>query len=235
MESHGRSVLDTWFKRGPILVIFMVVAGCAPASHLAPGVPVTQVSKALPTTTPTEAAQFAPTLTATPSPTITAMPTPAEIWYQLVLRTPVPWTTPLPPAERSPLDDTYGKFDPSEIEWWICRRCPDYLPAGGNWRLQLDKGVYRIYYEVIQWRSLGSFVVVGDRIYLFNDPYCQWDVGEYRWKLENRELTFKVVKDACAIGMRAANLTGYPWMSCQPPNKEAAISDHWIKPLGCER
>ena len=138
-------------------------------------------------------------------------------------------------ADAYPLDDTYGKLDPSEPEWWICRRCPDYLPAGGNWRLQFDKGVYRIYYEVIQWRSLGSFVVSGDRIYLFNDPYCQWDVGEYRWKLEDRKLTFEVIEDPCSFKLRAANLTGYAWVSCQPPNREAAISDHWIKPAGCER
>jgi hypothetical protein len=163
------------------------------------------------------------------------MSTPADIWYQVVMRTPIPWTTPLPPAERSTLDGTFGKFDPTEPEWWVCRRCPDYLPAGGNWRLQFDKGVYRIYYEVIQWRSLGSYVVSGDHIYLFNDPYCQWDVGEYRWKLEDRQLTFEVVQDPCSFKLRAANLTGYAWASCQPPNLEAAISDHWIKPPGCER
>ena len=28
-------------------------------------------------------------------------------------------------------------------------------------------------------------------------------------------------------------LTKQPWLSCQPPNPEAAISDHWIRPPGC--
>jgi len=213
------------------IALFAILAGCTRVTQPPIKLPAPQPVGAAPDT----GLAGAPTPTITPSPTLTAMPTPSDIWYQVVMRTPVPWTTPLPPAERSPIDDTYGKFDPSEPEWWICRRCPDYLPAGGNWRLQFDKGVYRIYYEVIQWRSLGSFVVSGDRIYLFNDPYCQWDVGEYRWKLEDRKLTFEVIQDPCSFKLRSANLTGYPWESCQPPNKEAAISDHWIKPAGCER
>jgi hypothetical protein len=29
------------------------------------------------------------------------------------------------------------------------------------------------------------------------------------------------------------NLTNFPWQSCQPANIEAAITDHWAKPPGC--
>lgn len=222
-----------------LTVVFAIMAGCTHVPQPAMGLSASKSMGVAQTTEPTQAQSLSPTPTETPtptpspSPTLTAMPTPSDIWFQLVLRTPIPWTTPQPPEERTPLDDTYAKFDPSEREWWICRRCPDYLPAGGNWRLQFDKGVYRIYYDVIQWRSLGSYVVSGDRIYLFNDPYCQWEVGEYRWKLENRQLTFEVIEDPCSFKLRAANLTSMPWTSCQPPNREAAISDHWIKPAGC--
>jgi hypothetical protein len=42
-----------------------------------------------------------------------------------------------------------------------------------------------------------------------------------------------VIQDDCSFKLRAANLTNMPWASCQPPNREAAISDHWIKPAGC--
>jgi len=59
-------------------------------------------------------------------------------------------------------------------------------------------------------------------------------IGEYKWDLEKVALKLEEVKDSCAIHMRALNLTRQAWLSCQPPNIEAAISDHWIKPPGCE-
>ena len=97
----------------------------------------------------------------------------------------------------------------------------------------MEKGIYRIYYEVTEWRSLGSFSLSGDRIYFFNDPSCMKEVGEYQWELNQGALSLELVEDECAIGMRAANFTKQPWLSCQPPNLEAAISDHWLKPSGC--
>jgi hypothetical protein len=124
-------------------------------------------------------------------------------------------------------------LDPSEPEWFNCFRCADFLPNGGEWRLQLDKGIYRIYYAVTQWRSLGSFSVVDDRIYFFNDPNCPKDVGIYRWTLEDGVLNLETIEDACAIQMRSANFSKQPWLSCTPPVVEAAISDHWQKPAGC--
>jgi len=84
------------------------------------------------------------------------------------------------------------------------------------------------------WRSLGSYTISGDHIYLFNDPYCNWDTGEYIWKLEGGVLVFTEVNDPCSQGLRAANLTDQPWLSCTPPNVEAMITDHWQKPEGCD-
>jgi hypothetical protein len=46
--------------------------------------------------------------------------------------------------------------------------------------------------------------------------------------------TVKVIEDECAIGLRAMNLTNLPWLSCHPPSTEAAITDHWPKPRGCD-
>jgi hypothetical protein len=49
-----------------------------------------------------------------------------------------------------------------------------------------------------------------------------------------RKLILNLAEDNCAIGLRAINLTKLPWLSCQPPNREAAITDHWPKPAGCD-
>lgn len=165
--------------------------------------------------------------------------TPTDLWYALFQRTPFPYTTPLPPAESTILDGPYVKFDPDEPQWWHCRRCEDYIAAGGIWRMHLEKGVYRIFYDVTNWKSLASFELSGDRLYLFNDPNCPDTVGIYTWRQENWEgqltLTLELVEDDCAIKLRGRNLSKQPWLSCLPPNTEAAISDHWEKPQGCVR
>jgi len=30
------------------------------------------------------------------------------------------------------------------------------------------------------------------------------------------------------------NLTQMPWDACRPPNIEAAVTEHWRKPEGCD-
>lgn len=178
------------------------------------------------------AATSAPPIDGTPMIEIT--PT-VDRWVELLERTPYPWSTPLPPVETSPLDDTYVKLDPSPATPFPCRRCPDYaLDGGGVWKLSLDDGIFRIYFTVNGWRSLGSFTVSGDHIFFFNDPNCPKVIGEYQWRLENGALTFKEINDTCSIHLRAENLVRQPWLSCRPPNREAAVSDHWLKPAGCQ-
>jgi hypothetical protein len=142
------------------------------------------------------------------------------IWAELLQKTPFPHTAPLPPQKHTALDGTYTKFDPKKTPAVPCRRCPDYVPAGGIWRLQLSKGVYRIFHEFSGWRSIGSFVVEGTRVKLFNDPTCIEVTGTYTWTFEAGRLNWVVVQDECAIGMRAKNLMQQPWLSCQPPSTE---------------
>jgi hypothetical protein len=173
-------------------------------------------------------------------PTEPVVDTTVDAWSSLLQVTPFAFITPLPEEAWTPIDGTYAKFDSSEPQWWACRRCADYRPAGGIWKLQFDKGVMRIYYNVTGWRSIASYTVDNDRLYLFNDPYCPQEVGEYiwrledKWGLENRELALEVVQDSCSINLRGENLSELPWDSCLPPNLMTGASDHWHKSPGCE-
>lgn len=175
-------------------------------------------------------------------PTPTTLPSETELsdplatpdgWLTLLEHTPVPWTTPLPAEQPTVLDSTYVKINPRLATPFPCKRCPDYALEGGLWKFQLDKGVFRIYYTFNGWRSLGSYTVSDDVLYLFNDPYCNWETGSYSWTLEAGVLILTEIDDPCSQGLRAANLTDQPWLSCQPPNVEAMITDHWQKPEGC--
>ena len=159
---------------------------------------------------------------------------PSEIWSGLLQRMPYPYTLPLPPEKSTEVDGTYTKFELKDTPPVPCRRCPDYAPEGGIWKISFNKGVFRILHKVTGWKDIGTFLVSGDQITLANDPTCQEVIGLYTWKLEGGALVLKVIEDKCAIGLRAKNLTNLPWLSCQPPNAEAAVTDHWPKPAGCD-
>ena len=171
---------------------------------------------------------------AEPRPSVNANVSTSVIWTELLQKTPFPHTAPLPPSVPADLDGTYAKFDTKKTPPVPCRRCPDYVPEGGIWKLNLNEGVFRIFHEYSGWRSIGSFVVDGNRVRLFNDPTCMEVMGSYTWSLKEGRLALQVVEDKCAIGMRAKNLTQLPWMSCQPPSMEADFSGHWNKPSGCD-
>lgn len=161
-------------------------------------------------------------------------PSGREVWTGLLQRQPYPYLIPLPGAVRSPVDGTYTKVAAGAADPVHCRRCPDYAPEGGLWKLNLDRGVMRILHQENRWKSIGTFIVAGDRILLANDPACQDELGLYRWRLDEGQLVFEVIDDPCAIQLRAMNLTQHPWRSCRPPNIEAAVTEHWPKPEGCD-
>lgn len=135
-------------------------------------------------------------------------------WDVLLEQTPVAYTTPLPEAATTALDGTYAKIDQSQPQWWLCLRCADYRPAGGIWKLQFDKGVMRIYYEVTGWKSVASYTVEDDRLTIFNDPYCRDELGEYNWHRDEANLTLDVIQDACSFSLRAQNLSQQLWSDC---------------------
>lgn len=151
-----------------------------------------------------------------------------NVWSSLLQVTPFPYASPLPASDSTPLDGTYAKYDPAPPQWWSCLRCADYRPAGGAWRMQFDRGVMRIYYEVTGWHSLASYTVSGDHLYLFNDPYCKEATGEYKWKLENGNLILGIVDDPCSFQLRGRNLAGQAWAACQ--GDHVASSE---EPRGC--
>lgn len=158
---------------------------------------------------------------------------PEELWAALLQREPYPYTIPLL-SQPSTLDGTYVKQAKKTGEIVHCRRCPDWAPETGIWKLQLSKGTYRIFHAMTGWKSIGTFVVADDRILFANDPCCTKGIGVYSWKLEEGQLILTVIDDQCSISLRAMNLTELPWLSCQPPSIEAAVTDHWPKPPGCE-
>jgi len=155
-------------------------------------------------------------------------------WTGLFDRTPYPFTTPLPPARKSPIDGTYIKIDPRTATPFPCRRCPDYAMEGGLWKISFEDGIFRIIYSVNGWRSLGSFSVSGEQLMLFNDPNCIYDVGVYNWKLESGQLFLTEIDDVCSIHLRAENLINQPWLSCQWPDLIALLTGDWAAPAGCE-
>lgn len=156
-----------------------------------------------------------------------------RMWSDVLEFQAYPYLEALPPGVVTEVDGVYGKVEPGEPQWWRCARCPDFRLSGGNWRLMLHQGTMRMYYEVTGFSTVASYEVTGDTLRLYNDPHCPYEVGQYTWTLENGELQFTEVDDQCAIHLRAENLIHLPWISCQPPNTEAAITDHWIKPTAC--
>jgi len=171
------------------------------------------------------------------------VPAATNPWFELQQRNPYPYTLPLAPAIRTPIDGAYTKMEVTENPTVHCRRCPDYAPEGGLWKLRFDKGVFRIYHADTGWKGIGTFLVTTDflaeiptgQLVLANDPVCQEVIGVYRWKLEQGKLFLSVIEDPCAIRLRALNLTHLAWLACQPPGQEAAISGHWPVPVGCEK
>jgi hypothetical protein len=160
-------------------------------------------------------------------------PTPTPLWGGLLDHGPVPIAADLPATTRTTVDGVYARHSNKPPQWWSCLRCADYRPAGGTWRILLDRGVLRILYDVTAWRTLASYEIDGDRLRIFNDPICPWEEGLYRWELHDGSLRLHVVEDTCGFGLRSANLTAGPWLACAPPDLRAAASDAWSKPPGC--
>ena len=113
-----------------LLVLTAITAACSSNTHSA-----------------SDQATSGPAMTKTATVVPVSTPVPTGAWAALLEKQPHPYTTPLPESSPTVLDGTYAKIEPKEGTPVPCRRCPDYLPEGGVWRLHLDRGVYRIYHQ----------------------------------------------------------------------------------------
>ncbi len=160
-------------------------------------------------------------------------------WNNLLKREPFIYTIPSV-KKTTPVDGVYVKNALRQGEKVPCMRCPDWLANPGIWRIYFNRGTYRIINTATGWKSIGTYIVSKNRILLANDPSCINEFGLYTFKFEycnhpykKKYLTFKVIDDPCAIKLRGLNLGEKEWISCHPPNEEAAITEHWPKPDGC--
>ncbi len=148
-------------------------------------------------------------------PTPLSMADPVHRWDALQLEKPFAYTTPLFPVSAGPFDGVYTKVDQDPPQYWKCLRCADYRPVGGIWKLSFERGAMRIFYEVTGWYSVASYSTSADRLQIFNDPFCPYDVGEYKWKLDGESLILDPIEDkSCAFALRQENLGKQPWLSC---------------------
>jgi len=152
-------------------------------------------------------------------PVTTFTGTPTSIWNALQESTPVAFMTPLPDSAETSIDGIYTKIDNDWPQWWRCLRCGDYRMAGGIWKIQFANGVMRIFYDVTGWRSIASYTVNDNHLYVFNDPYCPDMVGEYTWSLKDDGLSLVTVNDPCAFELREKNLSKQTWTPCGSTNE----------------
>ncbi len=157
---------------------------------------------------------------------------------------PYPYTSPLPAPTPTELDGIYtyaAKFIGTPTP---CRRCAPYRAEGGTWTLEFDKGVFRVTHSDTDFLGIGSFIVDGDKLILFNDPHCHLETATYSWHRDGRVLRLTPIEDSCAFGLRSKNLGDESWLlqtneagnqldPCQPPNREAAVTGHWPAPENC--
>ncbi len=155
---------------------------------------------------------------------------------------PFPYSRPLPPEVPTVLDGLYTRTIPFDGTPTPCKRCAGYRTEGGEWTLYFNKGIFKVFHPITDFEAVGSFAVSGNRLTVFNDPYCEEDlsmVGEYVWQKDGDTLRLESIDDSCSIGLRAKNLTASAWTKkddpCQPPNREAAVTDHWNKPPECDK
>lgn len=159
---------------------------------------------------------------------LTAVPTATvSIWDSLLAREPQDISgNPIALGEPGPLDGIYGRLDNSPPQWWRCLRCAEYRPAGGFWRMQLDRGIVRLLYTLNDWRTVAQFRIEGDKLFIFNDLVCRQE-GEYKWALADGALSLEVIEDPCAFELRGRNLSQASWNLC-PEDRNAVGA-----PLGC--
>jgi hypothetical protein len=150
--------------------------------------------------------------------------------------TPYPYTRPLPPRTRTPLDGTYMRIltieDVDGLLPFRCLRCPPFFLNAGVSTIAFHRGYYWLNHQLSGFKSLGMYTVERGRVTLFNDPWCPQDRSTYRWDVRRGALTFEPLSGTCVYEeARAKDLTKAPWTKIKPC---VYLIEHlWPGPIAC--
>jgi hypothetical protein len=153
---------------------------------------------------------------------------------------PYPYHSPTPaPDSTSPLDGTYLRMltlhDVGGARVGLpyrCLRCPPFRIDAGVSTLIFFHGAYYLHHQLSGFRTMGSFVVDGDRVTLFNDPNCPQTEGVYEFERSAHAVRFRVVHDDCPFsGERGFDLTARPWTHASVCQRR--IQNLWPGELAC--
>ena len=152
---------------------------------------------------------------------------------------PYPFMSPTPPPDATPIDGTYLRtVDLDEVGGariglpYRCFRCPPYRIDAGVSTLIFTKGAYYLHHHLSGFRTMGSFVIEGDRLTLFNDPNCPQTPGVYTFEHTAHGITLEAVRDGCPYTHeRADDLEFHDWTRISPCFRR--IRDLWPGEVAC--
>lgn len=132
---------------------------------------------------------------------------------------PYPFMSPTPPPVPTVLDGTYlrtvtlREVGGARIGLpYRCFRCPPFRVDAGVSTFVFFRGAYYLHHHLSGFRTLGSFVVEGDRVTFFNDANCPQSPGVYEFEITAHGLRLRVVEDDCPFsGERALDLEAKTW------------------------
>jgi len=132
---------------------------------------------------------------------------------------PYPFMSPTPPPSPTAIDGTYmrtmtlGDVGGARVGLpFRCLRCPPFRIDAGVSTLVFFHGAYYLHHQLSGFRTMGSFVVEGDRVTFFNDANCPQSPGVYEFELSAHSIRFRVVEDDCPFsGERGFDLMVRPW------------------------
>jgi hypothetical protein len=132
---------------------------------------------------------------------------------------PYPYVGPVPPEEPTPIDGAYIRVQPlrglgpAEVALPMrCLRCIPFRVETGVSTLILYRGRYFLNHQSSGFKTLGFYLMRGDRITFYDDPNCPNIRGVYRWQRSDARLRLQLVRDPCPFDrLRSIDLTSMAW------------------------
>jgi hypothetical protein len=152
---------------------------------------------------------------------------------------PYAYVGPVPPEEPTPVDGAYLRVQPlrglgpAEVALPMrCLRCIPFRVEAGVSTLILYRGRYFLNHQSSGFKTLGFYLVRGDRITFYDDPSCPETRGVYRWVRTDARLSLEVVRDPCPFDrLRAIDLTSTAWTGFN--HCVSRLLGLWPGELGC--